>query len=121
MMQRLYTTASNPVGICYSLLARQLFSIMIYSSSTCFTSVGSSRTSLHQKKKSVSAKAINSLQDPTRPNIIVFYGDGKLGSGNQLHQRTVPIKGLREACERSYEVIEVDEHRSSSICPVCGT
>ena len=74
---------------------------------------------IYQRKQSVISKAVNSLQDPTKPDIIVLYGDGSFASGGK-NQQSVPVKGIKNAVMRQYEVVEVDEFRTSSVCPECG-
>ena len=75
--------------------------------------------SIYKKKQSVIANAVNSLQDPTKPDIFVLYGDGSFPSGGRGRQ-SVPVKGIKEAVKRQYEVVEVDEFRTSSVCPKCS-
>lgn len=52
-------------------------------------------------------KVINSLHDPTKPNVILLYGDGMFSSGNWSGQKAVPVKEMRSACERCYEVMKL--------------
>jgi hypothetical protein len=77
------------------------------------------RFEIYQKKQSVLATTVNSLQDPTKPDITVIYGDGKFPSGGRGRQ-SVPVKEIKNAVTRQYEVVEVDEFRTSSVCPTCG-
>ncbi len=51
--------------------------------------------SIYKKKQSVIANAVNSLQDPTKPDIVVLYGDGSFPSGGRGRQ-SVPVKGIKE-------------------------
>ena len=74
---------------------------------------------IYQKRQSVIARAVNSLQDPQKPNIIVLYGNGNFASGGRGRQ-SVPVMAFKEAVKRQYQVIEVDEFRTSSVCPECG-
>lgn len=74
---------------------------------------------IYQKKQSVIASTVNDLQDPTQPDIIVLYGDGSFPSGG-VGQQSVPVQQLKSAVMRQYEVVEVDEFRTSSVCPECG-
>jgi hypothetical protein len=78
-----------------------------------------SRSNIYRKKQSVIATTVNSLQDPSKPDIIVLYGDGSFPSGGR-GERSVPVKAIKDAVRRQYEVIEVDEFRTSSVCPECG-
>jgi hypothetical protein len=75
--------------------------------------------SIYQKRQSVIANSVNSLQDPTKPDIVVLYGDGSFPSGGRGRQ-SVPVKEIKDAVKRQYEVVEVDEFRTSSVCPECG-
>jgi hypothetical protein len=74
---------------------------------------------IYQKRQLVIARAVNSLQDPQKPNIIVLYGNGNFASGGRGRQ-SVPVMAFKEAVKRQYQVIEVDEFRTSSVCPECG-
>ena len=75
--------------------------------------------SIYQKRQSVIANSVNSLQDPTKPDIVVLYGDGSFPLGGRGRQ-SVPVKEIKEAVKRQYEVVEVDEFRTSSDCPERG-
>ena len=76
---------------------------------------------MFSKKQKVITKAINSLQGANEPNIKVIYGDGSFGSGGSS-ERSVPVKWFKEATKNRFRDTfeEVDEHRSSKICPKCG-
>lgn len=75
--------------------------------------------SIYQKRQSVITRAVNSLQNQQKPDIVVLYGDGNFASGGRGRQ-SVPVKAFKEAVKHQYEVIEVDEYRTSSVCPECG-
>ena len=77
---------------------------------------------IYSKKQTVVTRALNSLQDPTEPDIVVIYGDGSFASGGR-GQRSVPVKWFKDACKNRFvdAFQEVDEHRTSSICPDCAT
>jgi hypothetical protein len=75
--------------------------------------------SIYRKHQSVIARAVNSLQNPQKPDIVVLYGDGNFASGGRGRQ-PVPVKAFKDAVKHQYEVIEVDEFRTSSVCPECG-
>ena len=77
---------------------------------------------IYSKKQTVVTRALNSLQDPTEPDIVVIYGDGSFASGGR-GQRSVPVKWFKDACKNRFldAFEEVDEHRTSSICPDCAT
>ncbi len=75
--------------------------------------------SIYQKHQSVIARAVNSLQNPHKPDILVLYSDGHFASGGTGRQ-LVPVKAFKEAVKHQYEVIEVDEFQTSSVCPECG-
>ena len=40
---------------------------------------------IYQKQQLVIARAVNSLHDPQKPNIIVLYGDSNFVSGGRGH------------------------------------
>jgi hypothetical protein len=75
--------------------------------------------SIYQKCQSVIARAVNSLQNPQKQDIVVLYGDGNFVLGGRGWQ-SVPVKAFKEAVKHQYKVIEVDEFRTSSVCPKCG-
>ncbi len=75
--------------------------------------------SIYSKRQSVIARAVNSLQDQRKPDIIVLYGDGNFPSGGR-GRLSVPVKMFKQAVMHQYEVEEVDEFCTSSVCPECG-
>ena len=74
---------------------------------------------LDNKKKSVLSKAVNKLQDPTKPDIILILGDASFPSGRRF-EKYVPVKEIKELLVRRHDSREVSEHRTSSVCPDCN-
>jgi hypothetical protein len=60
---------------------------------------------------------VNGLQDPTKPDILIVYGDGNFPSGRKF-ERYVPVKGLKQSIiKRHKNSAEASEFKSSSVCP----
>ena len=76
---------------------------------------------IFSNKQKVVSRAINSLQGANEPNIKVIYRNGSFGSGGSS-ERSVPIKWFKEETKNRFRDTfeEVDQHRSSKICPKCG-
>lgn len=74
---------------------------------------------LYSKKQSFIATKVNGLQDPTKPDILIVYGDGNFPSGKKF-ERYVPVKGLKQSIiKRHKNSAEASEFKSSSVCPDC--
>ena len=76
--------------------------------------------SIHCRKRRSIALALNKLQKPDEPDTIVVYGAGSFASGRK-NEKHVPVKWVKQEVARRYVTTEVDEFRTSSVCPDCDS
>ena len=64
--------------------------------------------------------ALNKLQKPDEPDIKIVYGDGSFASGKKF-EKYVPVQWVKREVTRRYVTTEVNEFRTSSVCPDCDS
>ena len=73
---------------------------------------------LWSKKREVIYSFLSSLQMVGYDDYIIYYGSGQFPSGGR-GERSVPCKWVKTECMNHYVCIEVDEFRTSQVCPLC--
>lgn len=61
-------------------------------------------------------EALHSPEDPGGAPTTVLYGDGKFPSIKKF-ERYIPVKCFKQACFKRFDMFEINEFRTSLICP----
>jgi hypothetical protein len=73
---------------------------------------------VHVKKQKVLDNFFQSMQAPGQIKPMIAYGKANFGSGGK-GEVSVPTEYVKKVCKTYYNTAEVDEFRTSSVCPSC--
>ena len=73
------------------------------------------------KKKCIDSYLLGLHIDKGKPKPIIGYGNARFNQTDQSRGRSVPIKGMKKRCQQFYQTVEVDEYRTSQVCPNCDS
>ena len=73
---------------------------------------------VHRKKRKVLDGFFQSMHEKGTQKPVIAYGKGGFASGG-AGEVSVPTEYVKKKCKQYFDTVEVDEYRTSCVCPCC--